>query len=243
MPTRWIPALLAAWTWTLASLVAWVLLVSALGIETGLILGIAEALVAIAVGATVGRMVFTRSADSHDSLSWPGRIVLFTGATAFVSIWAHQAWVAWRRPVYDWDGLYYHLPAVHGWLRAGRIAWLEGHDIPFVNGYPMAVETLGFWGVRVLGTPPSALHFVIMGLRPIDTNLTGVSGVAPGCFLRVDTTNQFLGVLPVRIGSTATWALPLPETLTPATIYLQGFYTGPTGEFQSTRRLAVPVVR
>jgi hypothetical protein len=63
----------------------------------------------------------------------------------------HHLVLTWHRPVLDWDGLYYHVPAVHEWLRAGRVVWIEGiDDVPFVNGYPMALETMGLLLVRLL---------------------------------------------------------------------------------------------
>ncbi|MBN2171748.1 MAG: hypothetical protein JW819_10570 [Candidatus Krumholzibacteriota bacterium] len=61
------------------------------------------------------------------------------------SVWMRLLVLALRRPPYDWDGLYYHLPALQGWVQAGRVTWLDQlPDLPFANGYPMAVETLGF---------------------------------------------------------------------------------------------------
>jgi hypothetical protein len=70
-----------------------------------------------------------------------------------VSLWARLWALAWQRPVYDWDGLYYHLPAMNGWAAARRIRWIPGlDDLPFANGYPMAAEALGFLVHRLTGT-------------------------------------------------------------------------------------------
>jgi len=70
-----------------------------------------------------------------------------------ISVWLRLLVLAWRRPPYDWDGLYYHLPALQGWVQAGRVTWLEHlPDIPFANGYPMGVETLGFLIHRITGS-------------------------------------------------------------------------------------------
>jgi hypothetical protein len=67
--------------------------------------------------------------------------------------WIQLLRLTWARPVYDWDGLYYHVPAMNAWTGAGRIHWIPGmDDLPFVNGYPMAVETLGFVVHRLTGT-------------------------------------------------------------------------------------------
>jgi hypothetical protein len=69
-------------------------------------------------------------------------VLLAYAALVFVQLLV----IAWLRPVYDWDGLYYHVPSIHGWARAGRVAWLGDHpDVPFVNGYPMAAEVVAFF--------------------------------------------------------------------------------------------------
>jgi hypothetical protein len=84
-------------------------------------------------------------------------------AAAWLAVGASLAWTMWQwirlwrltwlRPVYDWDGLYYHVPALHGWAMAHRVRWIPGmDDLPFVNGYPMAVEALGFLVHRLGGT-------------------------------------------------------------------------------------------
>jgi len=60
--------------------------------------------------------------------------------------------LTWSRPVLDWDGLYYHVPAIQGWFHAGGVHWIENStDVPFVNGYPMAMEVLGYLGVLIFG--------------------------------------------------------------------------------------------
>ncbi len=77
---------------------------------------------------------------------------------AFVVLWSASVWVrlvvlAWQRPVYDWDGLYYHLPALQGWVQAGRVAWLDNvPDIPFANGYPGGMEVFSFVVHRLTGS-------------------------------------------------------------------------------------------
>ena len=44
---------------------------------------------------------------------WP--TVLLIGIGVAVLLLA----LAWARPPYDWDGLYYHVPAIHEWVRFG----------------------------------------------------------------------------------------------------------------------------
>lgn len=85
------------------------------------------------------------------------RAAAWLGATAALlaalALWIASWRLVWARPVYDWDGLYYHLPALHGWAQAGRVLWIPGiPDLPFANGYPMAVEALGFLVHRMSGT-------------------------------------------------------------------------------------------
>ena len=61
-----------------------------------------------------------------------------------VTVWARLWRLAAERPSYDWDGLYYHIPAINEWVVAGRIHWLDTFpDVPFVN-YPMGVEAHTF---------------------------------------------------------------------------------------------------
>jgi hypothetical protein len=79
--------------------------------------------------------------------SGPGRFprILTTSLGAAAVAWAAWVWIelwviARLRPPYDWDGLYYHIPAIHQWVMAARVAFIDGMpDIPFVN-FPMGVE-------------------------------------------------------------------------------------------------------
>lgn len=85
-----------------------------------------------------------------------------TDAAAWVAglgavLWAAWVWtelwiLAWLRPPYDWDGLFYHIPAIHEWVVAGRVMWV-GHmpNVPFVN-FPMGVELTAFFTRYLLGT-------------------------------------------------------------------------------------------
>ncbi len=76
--------------------------------------------------------------------------------TSAVLLWSVGVWVrlwllAMRRPPYDWDGLSYHIPAIHEWVRAGHIGWIDNlPDVPFVN-YPMAIEANTFLMYQALG--------------------------------------------------------------------------------------------
>lgn len=67
-------------------------------------------------------------------------------------VWGNLWGIALLRPPYDWDGLYYHLPAINSWAVNGHIGWVaESPDVPFVN-YPMGIETTTFIASRILGT-------------------------------------------------------------------------------------------
>lgn len=83
-----------------------------------------------------------------------GRLLRLTTAAALgwtALVWIRLWLLAARRAPYDWDGLYYHLPALHEWALAGRIAWLTSPpDVPFVN-YPMGVEATTFLLHRLHG--------------------------------------------------------------------------------------------
>jgi hypothetical protein len=78
------------------------------------------------------------------------RIVAVTIITVATGVWALFVWVrlwalALQRAPYDWDGLYYHLPALNAWVVNGRVTWLHGvEDVPFVNN-PLGVEAFTFF--------------------------------------------------------------------------------------------------
>lgn len=69
----------------------------------------------------------------------------------FLWVW-YQLWMlASLRPPYDWDGLYYHLPAIQEWARAGRVSWIGNMpDVPYVN-FPMGVELSSFFVFQLTG--------------------------------------------------------------------------------------------
>ncbi len=82
---------------------------------------------------------------------------LFKTFAACLLLWAGWVWLqlwvlASLRPPYDWDGLYYHIPAIHEWVLAGRVSWIESMpDVAFVN-FPMGVEVHSFLMHYVLNT-------------------------------------------------------------------------------------------
>lgn len=118
------------------------------------------------------------------------RAVLGLGVVAalawFVRIQVDLWNLAARRAVLDWDGLYYHIPAMHGWAVAGRVTWLHDlADIIFGNGYPMAVETFTWLLHYVLGTSDlvdaANLWFWPLGATALATlaHVLGARGIWP----------------------------------------------------------------
>jgi len=92
--------------------------------------------------------------DGDRPVRLPSLLVWLPGAALLA--WAGWVWVelwvlARLRPPYDWDGLYYHIPAIHEWVVAGRVAFIDRlTDIPFVN-FPMGVELSVFFLNRLTG--------------------------------------------------------------------------------------------
>lgn len=85
-------------------------------------------------------------------VSWTAWAVAGVMLAWAAGLWARLWHLAWLRPCYDWDGLYYHLPTVSGWAAQGRVTWLNGGaDVPFVN-YPAGVEVTTFFMHLVFGT-------------------------------------------------------------------------------------------
>lgn len=86
---------------------------------------------------------------------WSDRVLWL--AAALVLLWAlwvwFQAWIlAIPRSPYGFDSFSYHLPAVHGWVRRGHVAFVgEVPESPFVN-LPMGVELTSFYVHQLTGT-------------------------------------------------------------------------------------------
>lgn len=129
----------------------------------GVALGRATSIVTLVLAAVLAVLFASRFETTHRESDTPGPEIraspffrwafpLGVGAAVLwsVTIWGRLWQLAFRRPTYDWDGLYYHIPAVHEWVLKGGIAWLEGFpDVPFVN-YPMAIEAHTFFTYELL---------------------------------------------------------------------------------------------
>jgi len=82
--------------------------------------------------------------EGHDN-GLVGKVTTFIAAGAallalivFVRLWVIAAYL----PPMSFDGLAYHLPAVHRWVLRGRVCWYAVDE--FLNGYPMATEVIMF---------------------------------------------------------------------------------------------------
>ncbi|MBK8165213.1 MAG: hypothetical protein IPK64_04500 [bacterium] len=120
----------------------------------GLVLGRGASAAFTAISLLAAALFGLSFRDEAGDRRRPGSVggasgVLLRVTTAVALAWTALLWVrlwllAARRAPYDWDGLYYHLPAIHEWAVAGRVSWLASPpDVPFVN-YPMGVEATTF---------------------------------------------------------------------------------------------------
>lgn len=103
-----------------------------------------------------------------------------------------------------------------------------------------------FGNLRVNGAANDSLHVMVMATGAVSQILFGIPPIQDGCWLLVPNTGaDFAGLFDLRIGSSPTWDLPLPEYLTSDTFYFQDFHTIGGGDFTliSTQRLALPIIK
>jgi len=109
----------------------------------------AAALVAAWFAAQVGAATKRDHAAEQipSSSGWVDRGL--SALVVMVSLWAAWVWLdllrlAWHRPPSFWDSLLYHIPAIHDWVRQGRVGFIHSlPDIPWVTGV-MGVEVTAF---------------------------------------------------------------------------------------------------
>ncbi len=99
-------------------------------------------------------------------------------------------------------------------------------------------------GPSVIQAPNNGLHLLLVGLTPANVPVSHPI-LAANCTLLVPFSGpDYLGALPLAVGNSVTWQLPLPEALPPLTIYLQDWILDPaTSLFGGTRRLVVPLTK
>jgi hypothetical protein len=99
-----------------------------------------------------------------------------------------------------------------------------------------------FTRIAASGAAATTLHFPVLSLAT--TSLPVPHPLVPvGCNQLVSTTGGYLGMLPIGVGANPTWAMPLPEFLSPFTLYCQDWMLEANGTFTSSRRLNVPLVK
>ncbi|MCA8951480.1 MAG: hypothetical protein KDE27_18375 [Planctomycetes bacterium] len=100
-----------------------------------------------------------------------------------------------------------------------------------------------FGHVVVEGTPAGTLHFLLLSTATANVGIFDPS-VGAGCRLLIDNGAGFIGALPLAIGATADWNVPLPEFVPAFTLHTQDWFLDPTdGRIYSSYRLSVPLVK
>jgi hypothetical protein len=116
----------------------------------------------------------------------------------------------------------------------GELSW-QGSQLIGGNDGVLAMD----------GVAPGALMTVIVATAPFSYLLNGLPPVVNGCWLLVPNVGpDFIGLLPVTLGPSATWPFPLPGQLDPMTAYFQGVHFDASNSvIYTTQRLAVPLVK
>jgi hypothetical protein len=106
--------------------------------------------------------------------------ILLLTALLYLVLW----FFAVVAPERSWDGNIYHLPAIHSWLLAGRIHWIDP-QMPLadvMNGYPKGAEVMGMVAVKLTGSPSLShcqnLLFLPLGFLALAC-LGRLAGVGP----------------------------------------------------------------
>ena len=103
----------------------------------------------------------------------------------------------------------------------------------------------GSVSVRMTKAPAGAITTVLFATTTASLQLFGLPPVVDGCWLLVPTGGpDYLGFVDPQLGPNATWTFPLPESLSPFTLRLQGVHFNATNtQVLTTARLSVPLVR
>ena len=102
--------------------------------------------------------------------------LLGAGLAVYGLLWV----MAWAKPDFSFDGNYYHIPAIHFWVRQARVYWIGPMSTPdewysnplwFINGYPKGAEVIAFLFVQCTGAPDAVnglnLMFLPVGLMGV----------------------------------------------------------------------------
>lgn len=91
--------------------------------------------------------------------------------------------------------------------------------------------------------PPGALHFMLLSTVTAD-QLILHPAVEFGCKQLISTGAGYIGALPLAIGSSAEWNVPIPEPLPAFTLHAQDvFYDPATDRIYTSYRLSIPLAK
>jgi len=98
--------------------------------------------------------------------------------------------------------------------------------------------------IGVSSAPANSLHLMLVGTATENTPIVDPI-LGTNCSLLVPLAGpDHLGFLPVAVGASASWTLPLPENLPAMTLHFQDWVLEPAnGRLWGTRRLSVPLTK
>ncbi len=138
------------------------------------------------------------------------------------------------------------------WLRRSQYPNILGVTASGASCSPVQLSWYGStWigteqcGVQFANAPAGSFTFVLLALAPASLQLFGLDGIHDGCWLHLPIAGpDYVGNLPLQLGGSGSWPLPLPEALGPITLRFQGVNFDPVAnEFFSTSRMNVPITK
>ena len=114
---------------------------------------------------------------------------------------------------------------------SGNISWSGGQQIGSQFSQP-----------AFSNASATAVHLMAISTAPANLTLP-IAAVGSGCELLIDPTQpNFVGILPVAIGSNVAWPLPLPGALPAMTLFFQDWILD-SAQLTSSRQMRVPLVK